>query len=443
VVTRPKKRRLLSWPFGLLVIVLTLGACAPQACEPPPPPKPPPPPPSTDACSMEVEETVDTLTVAEAAQAALEAVEEAEADPALLDDEGKVPLVMLEETPAGPEVITHAAEDAEEAEAVARFASATSNIVAVEVDYPVHALEAPPFPPDDPRFGDQWGLQSNKTTFGAAWPTATGNEVVVAVLDTGVRASHSDLEDKVLPFGKTMFLGTSPFVDPNGHGTHVAGIVGAVTNNSLGVAGAAPNVKIRSVKVLNDSGSGSTSTVAGGINWVVNNDLADVINMSLGSSSKSDILEAAVLNAWNNGVPMAAAAGNDGEKTQEGYVSGVHCSWPAGYSRVLAVASLDSNLQRSSFSTRGDFLDIAAPGRSIWSLGGSSDAAYARRSGTSMATPFVSAALAMLVEQCPDKASSYYRSGIRRSGSNYPDKTINTGYGRTNPLKALQNTAAC
>lgn len=204
----------------------------------------------------------------------------------------------------------------------------------------------------------------------------SGAGIKVAVLDTGILTSHQDL---AVAGGYSTFGGS--YVDDNGHGTHVAGTIAAL-NNTVGVIGAAPNASLYAVKVLNSSGSGSYSGIIDGINWAINNHM-NIINMSLGGSQGSTALEDACNRAYNSGILVVAAAGNEGTRTGKTDTIG----YPAKYASVMAVGSIDQNNTRSSFSSTGTALEIMAPGGSIYSTyynGG-----YATMSGTSMACPHV------------------------------------------------------
>ncbi|MGP4072657.1 S8 family peptidase [Piscibacillus sp. B03] len=216
----------------------------------------------------------------------------------------------------------------------------------------------------------------------------TGNGVKVAVLDTGIDCSHEDLN---VSGGHSVFddaENNDPCYDGNGHGTHVAGTVAAL-DNSVGVLGVAPQADLYAVKVLNNDGSGSYAGIAEGIEWAINNDM-DVINMSLGGSQSSSILEDFSNLAYDEGVLVVAAAGNEGNRGGKND----SVSYPAKYDSVMAVAAVDENNQRASFSSTGPAVEISAPGVNVLSsVPGNSYDSY---NGTSMASPHVAGVAAQV-----------------------------------------------
>ena len=293
---------------------------------------------------------------------------------------------------------------------------------------------------NDEYFGSQWAYNNTGQTGGTinadinlteAWHLSTGNSAVkVAILDTGIDAKydiygnipHLDLLDAS---GVSKVVGGAQFAsgnmnDGNGHGTHVAGTVAALTNNLIGVAGTAPGASLLNVKVLDDNGSGSWSGIANGIKWAADNG-AHVISMSLGGSRGSSTVESAINYAWDKGVVLVAAAGNSGRKS---------ASYPAYYTNVIAVGATDHNDNKASFSNWGTWVDITAPGVSILSTAPnhpttqawSSGVSYASINGTSMATPHVAGVAALLWSevidnQVPDVTNRTIRNWIQ-SGAN-------------------------
>lgn len=228
-----------------------------------------------------------------------------------------------------------------------------------------------------------WGIEAvNALPVHAANNYGAG--INVAILDTGIMLNHEDLT----VWGGYDTFGTGSYADDNGHGTHVSGTVAAM-NNSVGVIGAAPQARLYAVKVLDSKGSGAYSNIIAGIEWAMNNNMK-VINMSLGGSTGSDALEAACNAAYNSGVLIVAAAGNEGNKPGNKESIG----YPAQYASVIAVGSITSLYTRSTFSSTGATLEIMAPGSTILST--TFDGAYGTMSGTSMASPHVAGVAALV-----------------------------------------------
>lgn len=226
----------------------------------------------------------------------------------------------------------------------------------------------------------------------------TGKGVKIAVLDTGVDVNHGDLK---ITGGQSFIDGQSSYQDDNGHGTHVVGIIAAQDNNT-GTVGVAPGAQVYALKVLNSGGSGYLSDVIEAIDWSIANNI-DIINMSLGTMEDNPLFKEAVDRAYSNGIVVVAAAGNDG--------NGKEVNYPARYSSVVAVGSIDINKKLSGFSNTGNEVEVVAPGSGILSTipGG-----YAEFSGTSMATPFVVGNLAL------------YKETTGLSGQSLRDKLIAT-----------------
>jgi thermitase len=277
--------------------------------------------------------------------------------------------------------------------------------------------------PNDTYFSSQqWGPQ--KVQAPAAWDvTRSSSDTWIAIIDTGVQYDHPDLAGKVVRGYDFVDDDWDPY-DGNGHGTHCAGIAAAVTNHGRGIAGMAPNATIYAVRVLNNSGSGTLDDVANGIIHAADSG-ADVISLSLGASVGATTLKNAVDYAWNKGVVVVAAAGNNGTSLP---------TYPAYYSNAIAVAATDSNDNKAYFSNYGSsWVDVAAPGVNIVSTYRGSS--YASLSGTSMATPHV-AGLAGLLD-----AQGRSASQIRAAIENTADRISGTGTywskGRINAYKAV------
>jgi thermitase len=272
-----------------------------------------------------------------------------------------------------------------------------------------------------------------------AWTVTTGDRTRVAIIDSGVAINHPDISSKVVE--RANFSGKTIVVDEDydryGHGTHVAGIVAAARDNAIGVAGVCPDCTILDAKVLNDSGSGSSSGIANGINWAVERG-AKVINMSLGLRVSSRTLEAAVNNAWNAGVVIVAAAGNGGTQAQV---------YPGAYPNVIAVAATDNNDVKASFSTYGKWVDVAAPGVGVYStfptypftLGGQNgrSTGYDIETGTSMASPIVAATAALVWSTAAGTSNIDVRKKIESTANPIKGTGTYWAHGRVDACRAV------
>lgn len=257
----------------------------------------------------------------------------------------------------------------------------------------------------DPLRGYQWAL--DRVPYETAWASTKGRGVIVAVIDTGVRADHEDLAGAVLSGLDLVGGGGDGRTDPNGHGTHVAGIIAARDGNGKGIAGAAPEVQILPVRVLDANGAGFTSDVAEGIIWASEHG-ARIINLSLGGTAASEGMREAIKYALSKGALVFAAAGNSGE-------SGSPAIYPAAFPETVAVGAVRSNLERAPYSNVGSYVDVVAPGDSIISTYQSGDLQYASESGTSMATPYAAAVGALIAAANPAWGAAAVRSRLEET----------------------------
>ena len=303
--------------------------------------------------------------------------------------------------------------------------------------------------PDDPYYPQQWSLP--KIGAPSAWKYTTGSPgVLIAVVDSGVQLTHPDLAEKIwtnpgeIPgnhqdddgngkvddvhgwhyYHHYTNLGFLPAEDANviddfGHGTHVAGIAAASTNNQTGISGISWGSRILPVKVLDEWGSGWYSDIAAGIIYAADNG-AQIINLSLGGEQPSDLLHSAVDYAHNHGALVIAATGN----------SGGAVLYPAAYDPVLAVAATDENDQRPAFSNFGTQVDLAAPGTNIYSTWYLSN--YFTKSGTSMAAPHVSGVAALLWSLKPNLTADAIANALLHSSVDIGPAGVDnyTGWGR-------------
>lgn len=259
---------------------------------------------------------------------------------------------------------------------------------------------------NDTYYGNQYGLTTSHANM--AWAIQKGSaSVKVGIIDTGIDPIHADLNGNLnTSLSETFISGTSTYVDINGHGTHVAGIIGAETNNSTGVAGVCWNVKLVSLKCFNAIGSGYSSDVISAINYAAGNGIK-ILNCSFGytqSTLQNENNYSALRTAISNfpGIVLAAS-GNNGSST---------LLYPAAYNlnNIISVASLNSNNSLSTFSNYGTTVDLAAPGNGIYST--YLVPSYQSLSGTSMATPFVTGTAALLYSINPNYTTTQIRNLI-------------------------------
>ncbi len=337
---------------------------------------------------------------------------------------------------------------------VKTIATELERLPQVEAAYPNYLSFAMAVTPNDTFYASQWGLNSIHCP--EAWTRTKGSSsVVVAVVDSGVDLNHPDLNDNLVQGRDFVNLPNTTNVgdiitisgqqwriegdirtvdtvpqDEVGHGTHVAGIIGAESNNTQGVTGVAWNCRLMPMRVmyrlvrLSDgfvTGSGTNANISAGIRWAADNG-ADVINLSLGGFFNDPGLNTAVQYAITQGCVVVAAMGNHGSGTP---------AYPAAFANVLSVGAVDSAENRAWFSATGPHIDVCAPGVSIRSTDW--DDTYSDKSGTSMATPYV-AGLAALILSCngsltPTQVVQIIRDTAKPLRDNPGDPVPNNNYG--------------
>ncbi len=336
-------------------------------------------------------------------------------------------------------------------QALAAFQS-RSDVVQATPDFAITAQALP----NDPSFGSLWGLSNNGSQGGIvtadisadqAWDYGTSTTVVTAVIDTGVDYRHQDLAANIWSNsheiagngidddrngyvddtrGWDFANNDNDPMDDNGHGTHVAGTIGAVGNNGVGVTGVAWSALIMPLKFLDKSGSGALSSAIEAINYARVNG-AKVINASWGGGGFSSALQSAITQYQNAGGIFVAAAGNENSNNV------TVPSYPANYPGVISVGASTRSDTLASFSNFGTNVQIVAPGQSILStLPGN---AYGTLSGTSMATPHVAGAIALLWGQNPTRTAAQITDAIFANTDNVLRGT-QSKYGRLNLGKA-------
>ncbi len=259
-------------------------------------------------------------------------------------------------------------------------------------------------------------------------------EVEIAILDTGIDYNHSEFGGRII---SCEGFGYESCLDDNGHGTHVAGIAAAALNND-GMVGVAPEVRLAIKKVLGYDGSGYVSDVIAGIDDAIN-DSNEIISMSFGSDFPSKALHDAIKEAYKKGIVLVAAAGND-------YIG---VDYPAAYKEVIAVAACDENKKIPSWSSSGRQVELTAPGVNVYSTtptysgfylqvkyGVSSN--YDYLSGTSMATPHVSAAAAILKAWDPSLTNEEIREILDSTAEDLGYSSLDQGNGLVRVDKAFE-----
>jgi subtilisin family serine protease len=305
-------------------------------------------------------------------------------------------------------------------------------------------------------FYDLYGIRNIECT--AAWDQTLGNGITVAVVDSGVDRTHSDITANIwtnvdeIPgdgidndnngktddtWGWNFIYDNNDPVDDNGHGTHVAGTIAATGNNNMGVIGVAPESKIMVIKTSNSLGISTDSFQAPALIYAVDNGV-DVINCSWRGVGDSQAIKDAVDYAHSMGVVVVAGAGNDADDAKYYH--------PACYSNVITVAAVDYNNEHANFSNYGNKIDVAAPGWDVLSLQATGTAPgqvvapnYVIISGTSMATPHVSGLAALILSLHPSYTVEQVRQAIRTSATDILEPGFDrySGYGLINVSNAV------
>lgn len=284
--------------------------------------------------------------------------------------------------------------------------------------------------PNDPCFPAQWHLRALEGP--AAWALAAGRPpVVIAVVDSGVEATHPDLRGALVP-GWNFLSETPDTADGFGHGTAVAGAAAAAANNGVGGAGVAPGARLMPLVALDANDRASYSDIARAIVYAADHG-ARVINVSLGGPSPSLTLDRAIEYAWQRGAIVVASAMNTGDSTPH---------YPAASPRALAVSATTPVDTLAGFSTHGDWIDFSGPGVSI--LTTSAGGRYAYRHGTSFAAPMVSGTLALMLaarpRASPEELVALLAEAAEDLGAPGPDPSF--GRGRVHARRAVERAVS-
>jgi len=283
--------------------------------------------------------------------------------------------------------------------------------------------------PSDSALASQWYI--SKIDAPSAWNLTTGSPTVqVAVVDSGVDSTHPDLAGKVNA-GWSFLLGNNNTADVRGHGTAVAGTIGAATDNAAGIAGVAWNVKIMPLVVLDSTNYASYSNIAAAITWAADRG-ARVISISIMGTAASSTLQSAVDYAWSKNALVIAAAGNNNASTP---------GYPAACNRVVAVGATTSTDTKASFSNYGSWIDVVAPGASIYTT--NRGGGYGSWNGTSFSTPITAAVAALVVSLRPaisvSELSNLLTSNALDLGAAGFDSTF--GWGRVDAYRTVSSAS--
>lgn len=298
------------------------------------------------------------------------------------------------------------------------------NVLYASPNYIRHVEETP----DDPYFGPrQWNLQ--KIGAPAAWDITKGSSsVVVAVVDTGLFAGHEDLVAKSVP-GASFVSYTTSTDDDKSHGTRVSGIIAAISNNTKGVAGLAPQSPVMPLKACDSNGFCTDTAVINAILYAKNNG-AKIVNLSLGGPEPNPGIQEAVTRAWDAGLVITGAAGNNG-------TLGVY--YPAAGQNIIAVSAIDSSDSKAGVSSYGPQITVGAPGSAIYTT--ERNGSYATGvAGTSYATPHVSALAALIWSANPGLTNQQVVNIITSTAADLgtPGRDDFFGFGRIDAAAAVR-----
>lgn len=279
-----------------------------------------------------------------------------------------------------------------------------------------------------------WGIDAVEADQVLAQGLYSGAGVRVAVVDSGIDLTHPDLAANIKG-GVNVLDSSKSYDDDNGHGTHVAGIIGA-ENNTIGVVGVAPGADLYAVKILNAEGWCYLGDIFAGLEWCVVNNM-QIVNMSFGvdranlAPYNNALYNEVIKIVYNYGLVLIAAAGNDSNKAVIA---------PAGFDQVIAVSAMDSTYHITSWSARGQEIDFIAPGRLVYSTVPEDlyPAGYATWNGTSMATPHVAGAAALLLQHYPWLTPAQVKARLAASATNLNLPVTEQGAGLVNAFNAVQ-----
>jgi len=293
---------------------------------------------------------------------------------------------------------------------------------------------SPQYTPTDTYYSREWHITDMNVDH--VWDTTRGStEVLVAVIDTGLDKTHPDLQSTNIKDGLDAVYSGACIKDYEGHGTSTTGLIAAVMNNSIGIAGIAPNVGIVPISVMDNDGSMYSSYVITAIRAAADAS-CDVINMSLGSSTYLSQFDSAIQYAYDKGCIVVASSGNTGTNI---------INYPASYNHVISVGSIDSDNVISYFSTYNNKVDVVAPGEQVYTTTsyGKDGTYYAYCSGTSFSSPCVAGVAALVRSVYPDVTPDSFESLVQTTSSDLGTAGYDQyyGYGLINAQALLEQKA--
>lgn len=307
------------------------------------------------------------------------------------------------------------------ADAVMKALAKSGKFTFVERDGHAHSSAIP----NDPSYSSQWHLAQMNAA--GAWGITTGSSgVTIAMVDSGVDATHPDLASRLIP-GWSFLTGTTDTHDVEGHGTATAGTVAAATNNGIGVSGMTWGNPIMPLVVLSESDFASYSDIASAITYAADRGVR-IINISIGGTSSSSALQSAVTYAWNKGAMVFSSAMNDGTSTP---------NYPAACDNAIAVSATGAGDSWSGFSNYGSWIDFSAPGVNILTTTRYGGTGY--WSGTSFSSPLAAGVAALVLSVNPALSNAAVISLLQQSAVDLgtPGYDVNYGWGRIDAYAAV------